>query len=293
MAGGPAPTAFEVKSARLSTGLRLPYVEHGARGGIPVILLHGYVDSWRIFESLLPLLPRSIRAFAVTQRGHGDADRPLAGYGLEELAADVAAFMDAVAVEASIVVGSSSGGYVAQRLAADHPERTLGLVLVGSPRSLRDKPVELLRTISELVDPIDPAFVRAFVESTLGGTTPPARLEEAAAESLKVPARVWRAAAAALFESVPPTEVAAITAPTVILWGDRDMFLPRNDQEKLAEAIPGSRLVVVEGAGHGLLLEQPERVAAEVAALAERLAAAGSAPSEPESGAARRTAKAE
>ena len=89
-------------------------------------------------------------------------------------------------------------------------------------------------------------------------------------ESRKVPARVWKATLQGLLEAVPPTEIATITAPTLILWGDRDGFLPRSDQEALAAAIPGSQLVIYEGTGHVVLWEEPERVAADVVALAER-----------------------
>jgi non-heme chloroperoxidase len=183
----------------------------------------------------------------------------------------VAAFMDAVGLQAAVIVGSSSGGYVAQRFAADHPERVLGMVLIGSPRSLRDKPAvsEFLATVSALSDPIDPAFVREFVESTLFQPLPPAVLEMLVGESQKAPAHVWKAAAQGLLDAVPPTEAATISAPTLILWGDRDDFLPRSDQEALAAAIPGSRLVTYEGAGHSVLLEETERVAADVVAFVE------------------------
>src|SRR5687768_3405964 len=65
-----------VASAALSTGVTLPFVEQGDPAGMPVVLLHGLTDSWQSFAPVLPFLPASIRAFAVTQRGHGDADRP-------------------------------------------------------------------------------------------------------------------------------------------------------------------------------------------------------------------------
>jgi rifampin ADP-ribosylating transferase len=263
-----------VKTARLADGLELPYVEKGGDAGVPVVLLHAFVDSWRSFELLLPHLPHSIHAFALTQRGHGDADKPASGYTIEHFAADVAAFMDAVALERAVIVGSSSGGYVGQRFALDHPERTKGLVLIGVPRSFRDKPAvsDFAESVSGLVDPVDPAFVREFVEGTLFGAVPPDFLEEMIGESLKVPARVWKATLQGLVDAVPPTESGAITAPTLILRGDRDGFLDRSDQEALAAAIPGSRLVTYEDTGHLIHWEQPERVAADLVALAERAA---------------------
>lgn len=262
-----------VETAALANGLRLPYVEQGDPSGVPVVFLHAFADSWRSFERVLPCLPRSIRAFAVTQRGHGDADRPASGYGVEEFTADVSAFMDTVRLEAAVIVASSSAGVTAQRFAVEHPRRTLGLVFIGAPRSLRDKPgaARFLDEVRGLSDPIDPAFVREFVEATLSGPVPPGFLDTVIAENLKVPARVWRATLEGLVEAVPATETATITAPTVILWGDRDEFIPRSDQAALAAAIPGSRLVVYEGTGHVVHWEQPERVAADLVALVERM----------------------
>ena len=120
-----------VKYATLASGVRLPYVEQGDSDGVPVVLLHGVTDSLRSWEPVLPYLPSSIRAFAVTQRGHGDADRPAAGYHPRDFAADVVAFLDAVGIERAVLAGHSMSSYIAERVASEHPERVLGVVLVG------------------------------------------------------------------------------------------------------------------------------------------------------------------
>jgi non-heme chloroperoxidase len=262
-----------ISSAALANGLKLPYVEQGDPAGVPVVFLHAFADSWRTFERVFPFLPRSIRAIALTQRGHGDADRPASGYGVEDFTADVGAFMDTIGLEAAVIVASSSASLTAQRFAAEQPRRTLGLAFIGAPRSFRDKPglATFIGEVRQLRDPIDPAFVREFAEATVSGPVPPAFLEMVIAENLKVPAAVWKSTLEGLVEAVPATETATVTAPTVILWGDCDEFLPRSDQEAFAAAIPGSRLVVYEGTGHVVHWEQPERVAADLVALVERV----------------------
>jgi non-heme chloroperoxidase len=263
-----------IRPVDLPNQVRLPYVEQGDPTGVPVLLVHGFADSWRSFERVLPHLPESVHAFALTQRGHGDASRPATGYRTPDFAADLAAFMDAVHVEAGVIVGGSSGGFVARRFAIDHPERTLGLVLLGSPAILRDIPGVLEvweSTLSKLVDPIDPGFVREFVDSTLARPVPQAFLETMVQENLKVPARVWRATMEGLLEEDFPGEIHAIKAPTIIVWGDRDGLLTRSDQETLAASIAGSRLVVYPGAGHAVYWEEPERVASDLAAFVEGL----------------------
>jgi non-heme chloroperoxidase len=270
--------AVVVKSVELSIHVTLPYVEQGDPLGVPMVLLHGLADSWRSFELVLPLLPESIRAFALTQRGHGDASRPPKGYRSQDFVDDLAAFMDELDLESAVLVGGSSGGFAVRRLAIDHPERVLGLVFLGSPATLQDKPVvrELWEsTVSKLTDPIDPGFVRDFGAGTLAHALPEAFFETLVQENLKVPARVWKATYEGLLEDDSLGELHKIKAPTLIVWGDQDLLLPRSDQEALAAAVPSSRLVVYPGAGHSLYWEEPERVASDLAAFIEGLGGTG------------------
>jgi pimeloyl-ACP methyl ester carboxylesterase len=91
-------------------------------------------------------------------------------------------------------------------------------------------------------------------------------------ENLKVPAGVWRATFEGLLEDDSFGELNKIDAPTLIVWGDQDAFLPRGDQETLKAAIAGSRLVVYRGAGHAVYWEAPDRVASDLVAFVEELA---------------------
>ena len=256
------------KTVQLPNQVKLPYVEQGDSSGFPLILLHGYADSWHSFKRVLANLPKSIRAFALTQRGHGDASHPTAGYRVHDFVADLVAFMDALYINAAVIVGGSSGGFVARRFAIDHPQRTLGLVLIGSPLTLRDKPsvLELWdSTISKFTDPINPGFVREFVESAFVQPVSQEFLEMLVQESLKVPARIWKATLEGLLEDDSSEMLDEIRAPTLIVWGDKDTIVPLSDQETLARAIADSRLVVYHGAGHALYCEEPVRCASDLA----------------------------
>ena len=105
------------KDIALTNGLRLQYAEQGdAEGTPPLIMLHGIADSWRIFEPLLAELPKSIHAYALSQRGHGDSDRPANGYRTRDFVADLRLFMDALLIKKAILIGASSGGFVALML---------------------------------------------------------------------------------------------------------------------------------------------------------------------------------
>jgi pimeloyl-ACP methyl ester carboxylesterase len=264
-----------VRWAELPNGLALPYVERGGDPGIPLVLLHGFAESWRSFERLLPALPRSTKAFAPSLRGHGGRRTEARDYSLDATASDVASLMDALGVATAVVVGSSSGGYVAQQLALDRPERVSGLVLVGSPRSLHGLPeiAAFAHTLAAQGDPLELAFVREFTASTLRQPVPPAFLDAMVRDARAIPTPVWQAVLEALIGAAPPTETGSIAAPALILWGARDAFVSRLETDRLATAIPSSRLTVYERAGHAVLWEEPERVAVDIGRFLHSLAA--------------------
>jgi non-heme chloroperoxidase len=260
-----------VRTVKLPGGLTLPYVQQGDPSGTPMLLLHGVTDSWFSFDPVLPHLPDSINAIALTQRGHGDADRPATGYRTRDYAADVAAAVDALGLSDVVVVGHSMGATNAQRFAIDHPDRLRGLVLAASFPSYRGNAavVDFWQSgVAHLTDPIDPAFARDFQLGTLARPVPPAFFETVVRESLKVPARVWRASFEGFLEDDCVNQLHAITTPTLVIWGDRDALCSRADEDALLAAIRGSRLLVYEGAGHALHWEEPARFAADVVAFA-------------------------
>lgn len=261
-------------TVRLSTGVTVPYLEQGNADGVPVVLLHGYTDSTLSYEPVLPLLPEELHAFAYTQRGHAGADQPAAGYRLDDYVADVAAFLDAMGLEAAVIVGHSGGSYIAQRFAIDHPERTLGVVLIAAFATMDQNAavLELLEAVAELTDPVDPGFVREFQEGCVAEPVPAAFMEAIIAGSMQVPARVWRDYLGRMAEAQPPTAAGTISAPALIQWGDQDAICRRGDQDALLAAMPQARLELYEGTGHCPHWEQPERAAAEIAAFAAGVA---------------------
>ena len=262
-AAGP-PT---VRIAELPNGLRLPYAEQGNRDGTPVVFLQGITDSWRSWELVLPHLPPSVRALALTQRGHGDASRPADGYHPDDQANDVIAFLDTLGIERAVLVGHSMGSVISQIVAVRHPHRVRGIVLIAAFAGYRGNPLmhELIADVLKLTEPVDPAFVREFQQSTLARPVPDWYFETVVAESLKLPARVWHALFGAMADvDTPP--LSRIAAPTLIVWGDRDVIARHADQHTLAAGIRDARLIVYEGTGHALHWEEPERFARDLVA---------------------------
>lgn len=253
----------------LPTQVTLPYEVRGAESGVPVIFLHGIMDSSRSFEPVLDALPTTVRAIALTLRGHGDASRPVNGYAVPDLVEDVLAFMDAEGIPAAVLVGHSLGSIVARRLAAAHPTRVLGLVLVGTYVTLRGhgEMTALARTASSLHNPIDRGFVRAFQRRRVARAVDGDFLEQVVDESLKVPARVWDVAFRALVDE--PSDLATLRnlhVPTRLVWGDQDTIATRADQDELCSAIEGASLIVYSGAGHAPHWEEPARFGRDVLA---------------------------
>ncbi|MEU2658527.1 alpha/beta fold hydrolase [Streptomyces sp. NPDC007325] len=252
----------------------LPYAEAGRPGsGPPLVLVHGYADSWWTFEPTLRALPSALHAYAPTQRGHGDADKPEDGYLPEDFADDLVAFLDHLGIERAVLVGGSSGGVQARIVAGRRPDRVAGLVLLGVPALLADKPgaAALRETVEALEDPVDRAFAAGFTRGFAADRVAPGFLETLVDENLKVPARVWRATLRGLLEADLAATLTGILVPTLVVWGDRDPLLTRSDQQLLLDAIPDSRFLVHEGAGHVVYWEDPDRVARELVAFTAAL----------------------
>jgi pimeloyl-ACP methyl ester carboxylesterase len=263
------------RRVHLATGVTVPYLEQGDPRAPAVLLLHAWVESSACFVRLLQAVPRTLRVFAMDQRGHGDADKPANGYAVVNFAEDIEAFMDALGLQSAVLLGSSSGGYVAQQVAIQVPHRVAGLVLVGAPRSLQGRPA-FADEVDRLSDPVDPIWVE---ESLTWFRTyhhvPDWYIKDRIRDGVRVPAHVWMAGLRGLTTAVPPSEAATITAPTLIIWGERDELLPPQDRYLLAAAISGSRLIVYEDTGHLVVWEQPERVATDLTDFVAGLSTSG------------------
>lgn len=258
-------SSVDVKTAVLASGITVPYAETGNSGGKPVVFVHAYVEYWRYFEVVLNQLPAPLHGFAPTQRGHGDADKPARRYLPEDFAADIVGFMDVLGVRRAALVGSSSGGLVAQVVASTYPERVSAPVLISSPASLGDKPgvTAMWEEISVLEDPLDVGFVEEFVRSTSPESVPDDFVHMLIEESLKVPARVWKETLRGLLDTDVRANLEQITAPTLLISGDDDAFVS-DDQQVLLGAISDARLALYKGAGHGVHLAQPTRVVTDI-----------------------------
>ena len=260
----PAP-AVQFSSVLLNTGVRLRYAVQGDPNGTPVIMLHGFTDSWFSFSTVARLLDNKYRVYILDQRGHGESDRPVGGYAMQQFAGDVIAFMDAMNLKRATIVGHSMGSFVAQHVAVEAPERVSKLVLVASGTTVRNDAVtELQREINALVDPVPEKFAREFQLSTIFQPLPQEFLQTVVKESLKMPAHVWREVMNEMLSPETSVQLKKIKTPTLILWGDKETIFPRSEQDLLVSGLRNSVLKVYTDTGHALHWERPERFAKDL-----------------------------
>jgi pimeloyl-ACP methyl ester carboxylesterase len=248
-------------------GLTIAFERAGT--GPPVVLLHGYVgDATSVWNRQIDALSTDHTVIAWDAPGAGASSDPPERFGIEGYAECLARFIEQLAVGPTHIVGLSFGGALALALQRRHGSLTSSLVLASAyagwkgslpPQVAEDRLAQALRlstmSPSEFVDALLPTMFAMPVE--------PRDLETYRRAMERFHPAGFRAMAIASAEDisdVPPT----VAAPTLLLYGDQDERAPMHVAERLLSAIPRSRLVVLEGAGHVCNVEVPERFNDEV-----------------------------
>ena len=260
------------RTVALPNGIRLAYVELGNPEGTPLLLLHGYTDSSRVWTILAPYL-EDHRVLIPDQRGHGASSAPTCCYAMSDLAEDARLFLDALGVERAAVVGHSMGSMVAQVLAAEHPGRVTRIALIGSTALVPVRRSDWMwREIMALREPIagNAEFLRAWGPASSPTPVDPALIPHYEPEIAATPPHVWRSVLRELVDLPVARHAADVRAPVLILSGGRDELFPAEHHAALVAAYPGAEAHVFPDLGHNLILERPEEVAPHLAAFLRR-----------------------
>jgi non-heme chloroperoxidase len=261
-------TAPRSQHIEIGTDVRLHVTEAGSRTGRPVLLLHGYSDTWKSWSPILSHLPPDVRAIMPDFRGHGASSRAPTDYTITALADDVIALMVRLDLHDVTLVGHSLGSLVAQDVAVRAPARLRQLVLVGSAADPRNPAVlGLHELMASFTDSVPAAFVEEFQRSSVTRPVPSAFLDSVIVTSRQMPLHVWQGVAKGLATPPDPARLTRIAMPTHLIWGDRDGVFSRADQEALLRLIPGATLQVYDGTGHAPHWEEPARFARELVTL--------------------------
>jgi len=257
----------------LSTGINMHFVAKGPiqKKKNAIIMLHGYSDSWRSFDEILKLLPIEefpAPVYALDMRGHGESSRSVDNsYTQDNFTADLAAFMDKLKIKKAIIVGHSMGSLIAHKFALEHPNRVMGLVLLGSTTTMANHPVtlELMPFIDAFNDnePADPEFVIEFQASTFYNPIPWVTYRYVS-ESLRLKGLVWKQTLNGLNVEDHTNQLAQITAPTLIIWGDQDGVFSLSEQNQLDTLIQDSTLKIYSNAGHAVNVEKAAEIVEDI-----------------------------
>jgi pimeloyl-ACP methyl ester carboxylesterase len=252
---------------KLKTGITLDYFESGNYRGKTVLLIHGWGDSWRTWEASLRFLPLDYRYICMTQRGFGDSDKPESGYRQLDFLLDLDALLEALKISNATLVGHSMGGMIAHHFAIEFPQRVNSLILVSTTGSGQMSSVlkSEAKGLEDLQDPIAPEYYRDLEVIPMGIEPSPEILETVIYEIMKTPARVLQQAMNGMLEENHFDRLSEIAVPTLILYGEKEMYFSEPQQQEMADAIPDARLKCYPNVGHGLQWEMPEQFAEDFA----------------------------
>ena len=224
---------------------------------LTMMLVHGAGENHLVWPASLRRID-GVQVCALDLPGHGKSG----GQGrasVSDYAAVVSGFLDALGVQRAVIGGHSMGGAIAQQFALSYPQRAAGLVLVATGGRLRVAPAILNGMLTDWPGTLD------LVNRYAWGPDAPEEMVRLGRAQLaegdpQVAANDYTACNA--FDVME--RLGQITAPTLVIGGTADQMTPEKYAAYLAQKIPGARLAMIKGAGHMVMLEQPEQVARHV-----------------------------
>jgi len=264
-------------------GVRLYYYAAGTRGaGEPIVFLHGFPTSGHLWNDVVPLVPAGHRVVVVDLLGYGRSDRPLGRpVGIGAHGERVVELLDILGINYACIVGHDVGGGIAQWLAVRHPQRVSRLCLIDSVAFSEwpTKNVKLARAMLPLTRHLPSTWLLSILRSDLLRGY---QDHDRGVRSIELYVRPFanpegRDAFMEHLLALNSSDTAAlaprlkeISAPTAILWGRLDPFLPVELAERLKASISESTLEVLPAGSHFLPEDAPGRVGDILAALLAR-----------------------
>jgi len=236
--------------------LNMYYEVHGK--GEPLLLISGLGNDLNGWAFQVPEFAKKYCVTAFDNRGSGRTDAPDQPYSIAMMAEDTAGLMDALSIEKAHVLGVSMGGYIAQELAIRHPSRVESLILVTTSVGPYLLKISILQAWARqaLRDMSPMTFFQILLPFMFndGSFEIPGVLEMAVgtiAGHSSTPPDVLARQMIACVEHDARGRIGQITAPTLVLAGKEDVFVPFSLSEELAASIPNAKLRLLHGGGHG------------------------------------------
>jgi pimeloyl-ACP methyl ester carboxylesterase len=234
------------------------YANHkAAASDKTVILIHGAGGSHLVWPAALRRLPNA-DVLALDLPGHGRS--PGSGSAsIDDYAGQITAFLDTLKLENVFLIGHSMGGAIAQTVALRQPPALAGLVLIGTGAKLRVAPA--------ILDNLLPHFgetAAAVNRYTWGPNALPEMVARGEAMLAETPPPVLHGDFVACDRFDVRAELSGVTLPTLVIAGSADKMTPPKYGRYLAGAIPHAQFLLLEGAGHMMMVEKPGETAAAV-----------------------------
>lgn len=242
-------------------GLKVHYRDEGDPEGPAIVFANSLGTDLRMWDKILPLLPKGLRIVRYDKRGHGLTDCPPGPYAMGQLVTDAERLLDHLGVRESLFVGLSVGGLIAQGLAVKRPDLMRAMVLsntgakIGTHEMWQQR-IDAIRQGG--IEAISGAILERWFSKTFRG-----RDEFAGWRNMLVrqPAEGYVGVATAIAGTDFYTTTAALSLPTLAIAGSEDGATPPDLVRETAALIEGSRFELMRGPGHLPCVEAPDAYA--------------------------------
>lgn len=245
-------------------GITIHYADEGDPNGPPVVFSNSLGTDFRLWDQLVPLLPKSLRLIRYDTRGHGLTSAPEGDYFMGDLVADAAALLDHLKVKNCVFVGLSIGGMIAQGLAAERLDLVRAMVLsntaakIGTTAIWQQRMAEVRRGGIETLE-------AATLQRWFAARFHRDKANELAAWRhmlCRTPLNGYLGCSAAISETDLFESTARLSLPTLAIAGSEDGSTPPDLVRETADLIKGAQFKLIRGAAHLPCVEQPEDYAA-------------------------------
>lgn len=246
--------------------------------GEPLLLIMGLGSDLAGWMFQVLEFSKRYRVVAFDNRGVGRTDAPDAPYSIPMMADDASGLMDALDVGSAHVLGISMGGFIAQELALRHPRRVRSMILAATGTHVDARGAFQLDVWRRLIEAgenrelyIRESLPWLFTESFFENTrVVDGMIKMRRSYPYPQPAGAYARQVGACLSFDSRERLGAITAPTLVVVGERDPLFPPERSTELAEGIGGAEIVVLEGGAHGFTIEIPEAFNGTVLSFLER-----------------------
>jgi len=239
------------------------YEIHGS--GHPLLLIAGLVSDSQSWKPAVRELEKDFKVIIFDNRGIGRTRYPKTSFSISTLAADTIGLLDKLGIEKSDILGHSMGGFIAQEIAIEYPERVNKLILANSCVCVSQKNRSMFASFLKILeqDQNYELFIREFFKLIF---TPgylnnkeiiePA-IKSAVQYSFPVTVEGFKLQLEAIGKFHSQERLNKIKAKTLILAGKNDIMVTAEETQLLADKIPGAKILFMENAAHSFQVEDP------------------------------------